>query len=34
MYKRMFYWTYTTIRDYIHLSVEQVERMNGTKLVI
>jgi hypothetical protein len=33
-YKRMFYWAYTTIRDYIHLSVEQVERMNGTKLEI
>lgn len=33
-YKRMFYWAYTTIRDYIHLSVVQVEKMNDTKLQI
>jgi hypothetical protein len=30
----MFYWAYKTIRDYIHLSVVQVEKMNDVKLQI
>jgi hypothetical protein len=33
-YKHMFYWAYKTIRDYIHLSVVQVEKMNDVKLQI
>jgi len=33
-YKRMFHWAYTTIRDCVHLSVVQVEKMNDTRLQI